>query len=314
MRLLLLVFISLGVLSAGKVKISKVGQADVYVPTYDADGKTLVVESVQGPGSVPVGGMVTVMPNIDVANTWQPPATGVIKDGFMRADGTTITSAHKGLGCKLAVGTVLPNMVQKYPRGNTTSGTTNGSNTVSATFSGTSGTYSVSVPAHYHGFSLSAAGQTLGTSNVSLASGACSIAASTYSTGNDSPDHSHGSDQYGNGNSGHLTAVQGNGFSTADAGNGIHNTYNSGGASTRHTHSIPAMSGSASGTVNVGHTHAASTVSGTIGLGAGQDGNTALTASGSNTPSGTVTVTPISGTAGNNEPAYVEVVWVIRVK
>ena len=292
-----------------------------------------------GPGSVPLGCMIVAMPNIDAVNSWQPPLSGAIKDGFMRADGTIINAGHISQGCLLAAGTVLPNMIQKYPRGNTTSGTTGGSNTftpagtnatsnVPATglsFSGSSTSYSVSVPAHYHGIGtgagLSAAGQTLGTSNVSLASGACSIAASTYSTGNDSPDHSHGIDQFGNGNSGHLTAVQQNGFSTADAGNGIHNTYNSGGASARHTHSIPAMSGSASGTTNIGHTHAASTVTGTIGLvTGGVDGNAAHTASGNNTPSGSITGTAtaaaqaFTGTSAPSEPAYVEVVWVIRVK
>ena len=99
-----------------KVKVSKVGQPDVYVPAYEADGKTLNVDGVQGPGAVPLGGLVAVMPNIDVVIAWQPPATGEIKDGFMRADGTAITSTHKGLGCKLTVGTLLPNLTAKYLR------------------------------------------------------------------------------------------------------------------------------------------------------------------------------------------------------
>ena len=75
-----------------------------------------------GPGSVPLGCMIVAMPNIDAVNSWQPPLSGAIKDGFMRADGTIINAGHISQGCLLAVGTVLPNMIQKYPRGNTTSG------------------------------------------------------------------------------------------------------------------------------------------------------------------------------------------------
>jgi hypothetical protein len=69
------------------------------------------------------------------------------------------------------------------------------------------------------------------------------------------------------------------------------------------------------------HTHPAGNFSGYIGLvTGGVDGNTAQTASGSNTPAGTIAGTAtaaaqaFTGTQGNNEPAYVEVVWVIRVK
>lgn len=79
-------------------------------------------------GAVPAGGMLVVMPSVDGVNTWQPPASGIVKDGFMRADGLTITQAHKNQGCILAVGSVLPDMVHKYPKGATTSGTSGGSN------------------------------------------------------------------------------------------------------------------------------------------------------------------------------------------
>jgi hypothetical protein len=50
--------------------------------------------------------MVAVVPNLDTANAWQPPASGIIKDGFMRADGATVPS---GQGSPLQ-GKVLPNM------------------------------------------------------------------------------------------------------------------------------------------------------------------------------------------------------------
>jgi hypothetical protein len=60
------------------------------------------------------------------------------------------------------------------------------------------------------------------------------------------------------------------------------------------------------------HTH---TVTGTVGLvTGGQNGNAAFGASGTNTPSGSVSQPSFTGTSGNNEPAYLEVVYVIRVK
>lgn len=112
------------------VKNRQVNQPDQYIPIMDSnDSNSLsVANGILGPGTIPLGGMVAVMPNIDVLKAWQPPATGVIKDGFMRADGVTISASHVALGCKLTVGTVLPNMVAKYPKGGTTSGTTGGAN------------------------------------------------------------------------------------------------------------------------------------------------------------------------------------------
>ena len=72
-----------------------------------------------GPGSVPIGGMVAVMPNTH-ANAWQPPASGQIKDGFMRADGGTVPTCSD---CVIPAGQVLPNMNGSFPKGATTSGT-----------------------------------------------------------------------------------------------------------------------------------------------------------------------------------------------
>ena len=221
------------------------------------------------PGMVPVGGLVAVMPNIQLTDAWQPPATGVIKDGFMRANGHIITAQNVIDGSKLRAGTVLPNMETKYLRGNSTSGTTNGSNSVSASFSGTPATYSVSVPVHSHGFSLSAAGQTLGSTVLSSTINRSSIKLNYYS-----------------------------GAAPGGSGQGAW-----GSTSADQPYSI---------SVDMGHTHAASAVYGSIG--SGQDGTSPFTASGSNTPAGSVTVSPTTGTAGNNEPAYVETVWVIRVK
>jgi len=73
-------------------------------------------------GGVPVGGVVAVVPNLH-ANLWQPPATGVVKDGFMRADGNSVPGGCTD--CKIPPLTTLPNMVGKYVKGGTTtSGTT----------------------------------------------------------------------------------------------------------------------------------------------------------------------------------------------
>ena len=72
------------------------------------------------PGQVPLGGMIAVMPTMH-ANAWQPPATGAIKDGFMRADGATVSAQNVTDGSQFPAGTVLPNMVSAFPRGATTS-------------------------------------------------------------------------------------------------------------------------------------------------------------------------------------------------
>jgi hypothetical protein len=111
---------------AGVVKIKTSGQPDVYVPTMDNDNsanltvKKLKATSLNAPGVVPIGGMVAVMPSTH-ANAWQPPASGVIKDGFMLADGSAVPSCSD---CILPTGTVLPNMVGSFPKGSSsTSGT-----------------------------------------------------------------------------------------------------------------------------------------------------------------------------------------------
>jgi len=103
------------------------GASTVSTGSQTFTGAKTFTDGVQGAGTVPIGGMVVVMPNVS-GNAWQPPVAGAIKDGFMRADGTTITATHVSQGCVFAAGTVLPNMVQKYPRGSTTSGSTGGAN------------------------------------------------------------------------------------------------------------------------------------------------------------------------------------------
>jgi hypothetical protein len=249
---------------AGKYKISKVGQPDVYVPTLDSDAKTLTVESVAGPGTVPIGGMVAVMPNIDVSNAWQPPASGAIKDGFMRADGTTIAASHRNAGCKLAVGTKLPNMVNSYPRGNTTStnGTTGmgGANTQASNVT-VAQQPTFYTPAHYHGFG---AGSGLGGGHHAHAFWFRTPAG--FSPSPQDANYMVLSSQSGQANQGVMFPAQNN---TTDAQHG-------------HTGTIGLVSG-------------------------GSDGNSAI----GNPRTADVTLT---NNTVNNEPAYVETVWVIRVK
>jgi hypothetical protein len=112
------------------------------------------------PGVVPIGGMIAVVPALDTANSWQPPATGVCKDGFMRADGATVPNTGACVGSPL-VGRILPNMgltagsVNRYPRGSAATSwvtgtyTTGGANTQASNVTGTA-------PAHYHGMGTGA--------------------------------------------------------------------------------------------------------------------------------------------------------------
>lgn len=219
--------------------------------------KKEIQTDVASPGFVPVGGMVAVMPNIQATDAWQPPATGVIKDGFMRADGHTITAQNVTDGSKLRAGTVLPNMTAKYPRGNTTSGGTGGNNTQASNVTGTA-------PAHYHGFGtgsgMSAAGQSY-----------------TGSSGG----HAHTTSFI---SSGALSGTGADVRTLPQYGNGPQYNLDS---DTR--------------SVTINHTHAASSVSGNVGLvTGGSNGNSAMTLS-------------LTNNTVNNEPAYVETVWVIRV-
>jgi hypothetical protein len=126
---------------AGVIKIRNAGQPDAYVPTMDSNNSsnltvkglkattstlttvnatTVNATSLNAPGMVPIGGMVAVMPTTH-ANAWQPPATGVIKDGFMRADGNTVPTCAD---CIIPAGTTLPNMTNAFLMGSTTSSST----------------------------------------------------------------------------------------------------------------------------------------------------------------------------------------------
>jgi hypothetical protein len=221
---------------------AKVGSVVKVNKTLRVDNITNLAGTSGAPGMVPIGGMVAVMPNTH-ANAWQPPTTGVIKDGFMRADGAVVPTCAD---CVIPAGTATPNMVTRFTKGSTTSGATAGSATKN-------------LPAHYHGFSLTAAGQSLGSTTSYVKSapnlGSWYINLSAGST------------------SGGTTGTYGN--TSGAVGND----------------SPPNVL-----SVDLSHSHSPSSVSGTVGNTGGCDGNSS------------------SSCSINVEPAYMEVVWIIRVK
>lgn len=209
-------------------------------------------------GQVPIGGMVAIMPS--VTGSWQPPASGVIKNGFMRADGAVVPS---GQGSPLA-GKTLPNMIDKYLRGDTSSGGTGGSNTEASNVT-VSTQPEFKIPNHQHTYGLS----------IDI-------------------NHDHPS----------FSSI-GASISFGNSGQGQYNTwkpaagsYVIGGSevvlgSHAHTVDVPALGYTPKG------------VGGYIGSGVQADQNPF-----------TIRYSDVSllNTPVNNEPSYIETVWVIRVK
>jgi len=182
-----------------------------------AAGKMKVdqIENLSGgtpPGMIPIGGMVAVMPTIH-ANAWQPPVSGAIKDGFMRADGWQITAQNVTDGSLIPAGTYLPNMVYMVPRGDTDSCNgssacntkTGGSDNATLTMNnipehnhgatGLSGSMAASEFEHSHSLSGSVAGGTASLTG-SITSGGASLSGSvsggTASGTFASSGHTHG--------------------------------------------------------------------------------------------------------------------------
>lgn len=247
---------------------AKVGSVVKVNKTLRVDNITNLAGTSGAPGMVPIGGMVAVMPNTH-ANAWQPPATGVIKDGFMRADGAVVPTCAD---CVIPAGTTMPNMVSRFPKGSTTSGTTAGSATKN-------------LPGHYHGFgSGSSMTATLGATNVSLASGVANTDGSHNHTIGMRDDGGLTSANIQFGSTGNTFAFHSSGVFGAQTGGGGDGKSYLGGS---HNHSV-------SGTTNIAHSH---TITGNIGLVTGGcDGNSGASCS------------------INVEPAYMETVWIIRVK
>ena len=82
-------------------------------------GPVVTTGPFNGFGLVPIGSLVPVMKNIP--GSWQPPATGVIKDGFQLADGAVVNDTGSPLN-----GSNTPNMIEKFLRGGTVSGLAQG--------------------------------------------------------------------------------------------------------------------------------------------------------------------------------------------
>ena len=84
---------------------------------------------VTGVDDIPIGGMFATFPHM--TGSFQPPASGQVKDGFMRADGATVTDIKSPM-----YGHVLPNMTgNTYLRGDAASTNTvagSNSNTLSS--------------------------------------------------------------------------------------------------------------------------------------------------------------------------------------
>jgi microcystin-dependent protein len=67
--LAILLFFSAEFALAGKHKIAVPGKADVYVPTFESDGKTLKVDNLSGKGSIPAGSIIAYA-GASVPNGW----------------------------------------------------------------------------------------------------------------------------------------------------------------------------------------------------------------------------------------------------
>jgi hypothetical protein len=238
------------------------------------------------PGVVPLGAIIAMTSGLTGAMAI--PASGVVSNGYMRADGTAIPANNTVSGTPPNLSTSI------FLRGATTFGGTGGSNTYTPAgtnstsnvpasglgFSGSSTSYSVSVPGHYHGVG------TLTNSTTGAPSGqtACTDGSTRITHITQPP-------QTGNAN-----GVWAN---TASLAASIVNTYPSD-----------------QGIYMPPHTHS---ISGNAGNTGGPNGDGAFTASGNNTPSGSITGTAtaaaqiFTGTSGNNQPNYIDVVYLIRV-
>ena len=228
------------------------------------------------PGMVPIGGMIAVMPNVH-ANAWQPPIDcTTIKNGFMLA-GTASGACTVPVcaDCIIPTGTTLPNMYHAYPRGGgASSGTTGGANVY--TPAGT-----VSQP------TFTGNGTTLTVSNIPQLTGQ-TVASSTHY---------------------HTLPIGVNyggsifGISEAPVGfSGYAGTVLSSITTPRCMQWNPTtVTGSMSRMTDSGPSDTTTIVVGTV-------------SPTSFTPTGTVSQPIFVGSQRPSEPAYVEVVWVIRVK
>jgi hypothetical protein len=250
------------------VKVSKTLQVDKIVNLAGTSG---------APGMVPIGGMVAVMPNTH-ASAWQPPVSGAIKDGFMRADGSVVPTCSD---CTIPAGTTLPNMTTRYVKGSTTSGTTGGAN-------------------------LQASNVTVGNHTALSLSNHATLSLSNHATLSLSNHaaHKHATgylNAAGNGSWSAFNSAEGlisitNGINACSScGGGFSPAVISTGSGTQYTYtdSLGAL----------GHTFAQNI-----------DGHTFAQNIDGHTFAQNIDIHAVTNNTVNNEPAYTEVVWVIRVK
>ena len=273
------------------------------------------------PGQVPLGGMIAVMPTMH-ANAWQPPATGAIKDGFMRADGATVSAQNVTDGSQFPAGTQLPNMVSAFPRGATTSA-------VAATGSDTrdishnhamAHTHDTSV-AHTHGYGFSHTHGTdsqLGTISLAHAhrfghthnlmnlTAANELRGWTFGwpetpapAGWDTTIAWLHASQVGTGTGGLRAYITGGGPLTFVT-NGINGVFTDGTYPTTETKLTD---------YTAGHSHSTTSQTGTTGTTSSQTGTTFTSGAASN-----ATTTSGGSASLDIKPAYLNTVWVIRVK
>jgi hypothetical protein len=293
------------VTDAGDEGIWQVNPASGFTSTtWGTDKSNCTRIAVQAVGNLPIGSVVA----------WQGGYyTNGSNAGFTNVLGNTVANANAYLNplgvyvCDGAAvndaaspifngaGRYLPNLTDsRFLMGSTTAGGIGGDNAMAHTHSVTSNVAvstqpTFTVPAHYHNtFSLTAAGQTLGTSNVSLASGATS----------DPGNHNHSVPDWA------ATYAGGTGTTRLTSTGASTGTTFAGG----HTHTV-------SGTTNIGHTHGSSSVSGTVGNQGGSNGDGAFAAS--RTADVALTNNAVtSGAASNteNRPLYLSAFYVMRIK
>lgn len=307
----------------------KITTALLIDKTPTTDGSTTT------PGWVPIGGMLAIMPSTS-SLSWQPPATGVIKDGFMRADGNQVPPCPD---CGIPAGTTLPNLTSgKFLRGNTSSTLTPSGGTLtlgqatipavssSATLSGTQSVGHTHSTAHGHSTNITDGNNQGHTHSASHSHG--------YSIGDDTVNHIHSADLIDGSGVHQHTFTNGSGESinvgwspappTAVFQLGLRDWFNApnanhfiGTAAGSHTHTF---TWSKAGTHS--HTSADTTNNAPTNVNSSSHAHAAISYTGSasandvdHTHGTSLTFNPgVTPVSVDTEPTNIEVIWVIRVR
>lgn len=291
-----------------------------------------ITGNLSGRGVVPIG---AVVPVFSIAGGFSIPASGVVSNGWMRADGAAVPAAQV-----VTAGTLTPNLSDsRFIMGATTSGTTGGANSITPAGSVTS-SFSGTAVARNTWFSGSTYTPS-GTLNLSL-----NNSLTTYSV-----DHSHSvtnhthnmahthmwsynlnDDQYTSSNSADFDSIINsgdfrwteNGPNATDAfvenalrqtitdywTSGVYATPGgSSGASALTGGSTASTNTTTTLDLNLSHSHSFSTASFS---GSGVNPSTTFSAAGNYTPSGSVS-SSFSGSLFDSRPLYVSAIYLIRV-